>query len=239
MAEAGAGIGGSDGVEARPNRVDQRINGPGTDPAEMGLEAAKDQFNRIEVRRIGGEKPELTARRLNRLPCFGPLVHAQIVQDHHLPWSQGRDEVVTDPLGKEVSIQRSFKGDGRADPARAQGGQTGDIGSVIARDRGDQSLALGRPAMRAGQGGLGAGFVQKNQIVRRERWLLGLPAFACGGTPLGGDQTLFLRGRSIRWIARTMVPCPITRSWVVASQTRSSSIVASGTASIWSRSRRS
>jgi len=62
---------------------------------------------------------------------------------------------------------------------------------MVTGDRRNQTFALRGPTMRSGQIGLGAGFVEKDQIVRAETGLISLP----GGSPVGilfdRDQALF------------------------------------------------
>jgi hypothetical protein len=62
---------------------------------------------------------------------------------------------------------------------------------VIAGHGGNQAFAFRGASVRAGQRGLGAGFVEKDQIVRDQGRVLGLPGGPALGILFGGDQTLF------------------------------------------------
>lgn len=191
MAEAGEGILGGDGAEPDADRVHQRVRRARSDRPEVRCEATDDQLDRVDVRRGRGQEPQLTARRRDRLPCLGMLVDAQVIEEHDVPRSPCRHEVLRDPLREERAIQRPFEDDRGPDPGRTQRRKAGDVRSVIARDRGHESRPAWRPTVRARQGRLGAGLIEEHTIGRREAGLLRLPGGPVVSVAFGGDQALF------------------------------------------------
>src|SRR5712691_4615335 len=62
--------------------------------AQMRLEFAESQLDRVEVRRILRKKNPRRARSLDRLRDAGDLVHRKIVHEHDLAALEGRDKTL-------------------------------------------------------------------------------------------------------------------------------------------------
>src|SRR5262245_24088044 len=66
------------------DRVDQRINRPGSRLAPSVLEFGERLLNRRQIRRIRGQEPQLTAARADAGMHTSTLVRTQIVYHHNL-----------------------------------------------------------------------------------------------------------------------------------------------------------
>ena len=67
--------------------------------AQMRLEFAEGQFDRVEVRRILRKINQRRARSFDGLRDAGNLVHRQIVHEHDLAAFEGRDEALLHVVG--------------------------------------------------------------------------------------------------------------------------------------------
>ena len=222
-------VGEADLAQPGANRLDQGLEGGGAGAAQMALEFGEDLFNGIEVGRVGGQEMELAASGFNGRTRSGMVVDPQIVQNHGGAWSEGGDKTVLHPLGKEGTIQGPFEDPRRAHPRGSQRGQAGHVGSMVARHPPNHPLAAWGASVGAGQGGLGAGFIKKDQRF----WGIGshlLPPL-CPRLRilLGGDHGLFLSVMPSRRNVRPIVGA-LTSVAVWAHRAQCSAKVASGCA---------
>ena len=123
-------------------------------------------------------------------------------------------------------------GDGHAgaDACRRQARQQGHVAPVVAGDRAMSPLAAWRAGVPPAQRGVGARLIDKDHLCRIEGGDRRPPDGTGGGVLLGGDQTLFLRGWSIRWRVRHMVASLTCTPVAAAKAAQCSRKVASGRA---------
>lgn len=111
---------------------------------------------------------------------------AEIVEDHDVAGLQSWRQKLLD-IGKESDgIYRAVE-DGRCvDPIVAKCGEEGQRFPMAVRHFGSEPLPLRAPTVSARHVGLGPGFINKDQALRFQFPLVGLPtlAFACDVRPI-------------------------------------------------------
>ena len=89
--------------------VEQCLAGSGFETAQDGFDFGKEQFDGIEVGRVGGQELDGTPDRFNRGVGNRGMMDGQIISDHNLPRLQGGDQHLSDVHFKGALIHRAFK----------------------------------------------------------------------------------------------------------------------------------
>src|SRR5260370_41942678 len=76
--------------------------------AQMRLEFAEGEFDRVEVRRILRQINQRRARRFDRLRDAGDLVHRQTIHEHDLAAPEGWDKALLHISEKHQSVHGSL-----------------------------------------------------------------------------------------------------------------------------------
>src|SRR6516165_11862301 len=109
--------------------------------AQMRLEFAEGQFDRVEVGRILREINQHRSRRLDRLRDAGDLVHRQIVHQYRLAALERRDQALPHISEKHRPVHGALDHKWRGHSALSQGAYEGDSFPSSVRRVVDQSLA--------------------------------------------------------------------------------------------------
>lgn len=111
------------------------------------------------------------------------LVASQIVEDDDVAGRERRDEVLLDPGGEGLAIDRSVQHQGGDDPIVAQAGQEGQRLPMPERSLAHQRRATWRPAAQPRHVGLDPGFVNEDQSARVQAMLMRFPPRPLAGRP--------------------------------------------------------
>jgi len=103
------------------------------------------------------------------------LVTAKIVEDDDVAFFEGWHERLLDPVGENISIDRSVEEQRYDDAIMAQPGQEGQRLPMTVRHLVDQQLASRAPAMGTGHVGLDPGLVDEDQASRIKPMLMASP----------------------------------------------------------------
>ena len=170
-------------------------------------------FNRREIGRIRRQEQKVTASGFDRLFHTRPLMDAQIIQDHDLSWLEAGSKQLLYIDLKSGSISRSIQDEGFSHPLRRQRSDQRHDRSIVPRHLADGSLSSGSIGIQRGHRNMGAGLIDKHQILTEQ--LLGLltPSRANCIILLACSQGLFFRVQPRAALARLMlavltpIPC--------------------------------
>ena len=127
----------------------------------------------------------------------GVPVTAEVVHHDDVAWPQGGDQELLNPGEEAVGIDRSIEQARRRQTVTAQSRDEGERLTPSVRNLGDQTLAFGATAVRAGHIGLDPRLIDEIQSCRRNLALMGFPLSAppgdIGAILLTGAQALFLK----------------------------------------------
>ena len=115
---------------------------------------------------------------------------AEVVHDDDVALRQDRDENLLDIGAKAFAVDRTVDDAGRGQSVAAQRRQERQGPPSAERRLGDEALASGASAMRAGHVGLGPGLVDEDKPPRIDRRLTRLPAL----TPPGDVRPVLFGG---------------------------------------------
>ena len=151
------------------------------------LDLGEGLLDRIEVGRVLRQEEQPGAGRPERLANRLGLVTAEIVHDDDVARLQGGDEELFD-IGPEAgAVDRTFEHAGRGKLLAAQGGEEGHGVPAALGRKAPQAPALRPPAPKWRHVGSNPGLIDKDQAMRIEPVLPGLPAPAMArhiGPPL-------------------------------------------------------
>jgi len=104
-------------------------------------------------------------------------VAAKIVENDDVARRQCRNQAALHPEREGVAIDRAIEDEGRDDPVASQPGEEGERFPMPMRNPGEQGLASGRPAPRAGHVGFHPGLIDKDEPRGIKLVLMRFPAF--------------------------------------------------------------
>ena len=169
----------------RSNRLDGQTDGlleglvgAGAEATQDGLELGEGLLDRRQVRGVGRQEEQGAAARRQGLADAGGLVSAQIVEDHHLPGPQPRRQFLADVPRKGLGIHGPLNQPWFVQSVGGKCRHQRGVVAVVARHRAARALVMRRPAIEARQGGVGAAFVDKDEL----RWIELGDLLAPGGT---------------------------------------------------------
>ena len=120
MSHVMATFGRCEEAERDGDEVADLIEGAWSRGTQERFQFGEGEFNRIEVRAVGRQKPELGARRLDRLTHRRLFVSGEVVEDDHVAAPQGRREDLFDVREKRRVIDRPIEHRRRPQPLEAQ-----------------------------------------------------------------------------------------------------------------------
>ena len=142
--------------------------------AQKRFQLRKREFDRIEIRAVGRQKPKARADTFNRRLYLRLFVHRQVVEDDDIARPQGRDEHLLDVREKRGIVDWTIE-DGRCEnaiDAQSRHDRVGlpvSVGRVVA-----QSQTARAAAVAPEQIGGDAGLVNEDvatRVVQRQRVL--------------------------------------------------------------------
>ena len=101
--------------------VPERRDGAGRGPSQARLQLGKRVLDRVEVGRVGRQKPEPGTCRVDRSTDAGNLVGGQIIHHDGLAWSQGGDEHLLDIREESRAVHWPIKHHGCGQAAKPEG----------------------------------------------------------------------------------------------------------------------
>lgn len=151
------------------------VKGPGTRGPDEGFQLREGQFDRIEIRTVGRQKPELSADGFDRRTHRGLFVDGQIVEDDHIAGAERGYQDLLDVGEKRRIVDRSVEDGWGGQAIEAQRGDDGvglpmTVGRVIAQARAAQTAAV--PTQQIGRD---PAFIQKQILRHMAERLPGLP----------------------------------------------------------------
>jgi hypothetical protein len=166
--EKTTGILGRNRRERGADGVIERVVGAGLGFAPRLLQFGEGGLNGREVRRIAGQKPDLTLTSSNELcdPCA--VMDAQIIHDHELSRTQRRRENLFDVGFEGEPIGSTRNEQGRANPRKGQGGNESRVRWRVARHIAHRPLSARSPRVARREIQVAAAFVNDDDILRRD-----------------------------------------------------------------------
>ena len=136
-------------AERDGDEVADLIEGAWPRGTQERFQFGEGEFNRIKVRAVGRQKPELGARRLDRPTHLRLFVGGEVVEDDHVAASQGRREDLFDVREKRRVIDRPIEHRWRTQPLASQRRDDGVHLPMAARGVIAQARATRTPAIAA------------------------------------------------------------------------------------------
>jgi len=152
-------------------------------------------FDRIEVGRIGRQKPQPGAGGADGAPDRRAFVAAEIIHHDDVALFERGDELLLDPGAKTFAIDRTVEDAGRVKPVAAQRAEKSQRAPVAVRREAAQRLAFLPPAAQRRHVGLDPGLVDEDETPWIEPPLQRAPALALsrnvGASLLKREQRFF------------------------------------------------
>lgn len=189
-----AALGGPEPRHTRTNRLPQQLARAAARFAQEGLQRRKGVLDRIEIRTVFRQKPELRADRFDRLANRWTAVTRQVIHDHEIAGMERRDEHLLDVRAEAGAIDRPVKHRGRrqaGDAERAE--KRRRVPAPVRRVIGD-ACAVEAASIAAHEIGAHAAFIEKHESGRIESWCRHLPC-----RTRGGDVSAVVLGRAYRF----------------------------------------
>ena len=161
----------------------------------MRFEFGKGQFDRIEVRAVRRQVAKLDAPGLEQSRDALNLVRGEIVQNQRVSGLQAGKEHLLEIDQEDLGVHRAIDQKRGGDLFLTQRGQKGGTLPMAVRYRAHASFTVGTAAVQAGQLGVEAGFINKDQPRCVPTGLLSPPQgarpFNVGPVLLGGARRFF------------------------------------------------
>src|SRR5512142_2965658 len=180
-----------DEIQSLSNGILKCIPATSTYPSQKGLQFGERLLNGREIGRVGRQEQETTSSGFNGLPHARPLMNAQVIQDHDLPWFQTGSKKLFHIELKSSAIRRPIQQECGSHSLQRQGGHQCHIGSIIAGHFAVSSLSSGSIGVQRGHGNVGAGLIHKHQIRTGQVCCLFAPGSTFGFLLLAGSYGLF------------------------------------------------
>ena len=149
---------------AAPHRFDQGRLGSRFGGAQAGFDFAPHLLNRIEVRRVGRQKADRRASRLDQTEGRRTLVRGEVVQDHDIARLQRRTQDLADIGSKHLRIGRALDGHAGSRAIQPQRADPGGGLPMALGTAGVNALTPRSATAQAGQVGLGPRLVEEDQF---------------------------------------------------------------------------
>jgi hypothetical protein len=140
MADVVRAFRGREELEGDRHQRDDLVEVPGPGGAQERFQFGKREFDRIEIRTVGRQEPEVRAHGRECRADLGLLVDGEVVEDDAIARPERGHQDVLDIRAKTHVIDRAIKHRRRGEPLQAQGGNHGagfpmTAGCVIAEAR--------------------------------------------------------------------------------------------------------
>src|SRR5215212_12176201 len=106
MGDPPGGILGRDGPEGGPDGGAVVVEGPWLGAAQGGLDLREGLLDRVVVRRVGREEPELRPAGLDRRAGTVAVVDREVVGDDDLAALERRDQPMDDVAVERLAVER-------------------------------------------------------------------------------------------------------------------------------------
>src|SRR6266542_4702441 len=203
----------TDGVTCRAGDASEVGGGARRQGADMFLHQGPDRFNRIEIRRIRGQKLQRGSARFNECAYRRGVVGTQFIHEHDVAAPEAGREALAHP-GDEIRRPDALPFRRQRHPSvDAHRAEQTQIVSPVHRSRFDIFLASADPRVRSAHRQIRAGFIEKDQVPRihgahpvAERLALRGDVRAVGfQRPWAFFLNTNPNRRSARWIPETLV----------------------------------
>lgn len=143
--------------------------------SQSSFEFGEEQFDWVEIGRIGWQQPKLCTSCLDRLTDTENLMGRQVIHDDDLAWPEGWCEELLDIGDERHAIHRAVHNTGGSNAVMAETRDERRRLPVAVRDAADQALATVAASTQARHVGRGPGFIDEDQPGRIKTGLAGLP----------------------------------------------------------------
>src|SRR5204862_504241 len=160
VGEEAARVAGCHGPPGLPDGRAAGCVGPGLAAPELGLQLREALLDRVQVRRVPGQEPQLSPAGFDRRARRVAVVGAQVVGDDDLAGAQGRGQDLVDVRLERGAVQRAVQQQAGPEAVQRQGGDQGAVLAAPARDAPDGALTAWPTGVAAGQAAVAAGLVE-------------------------------------------------------------------------------
>jgi len=166
---------GREEAERDGDQVADVVKGPGSRRPDERFQFGEGQFDRIEIRAVGRQEPELGADGFDRRAHRRMFVDGEVVEHHHIARAQRRHQDLVDVGEKRRMVDRPVEHGRGPEAVEAQGRDDRvrlpmTAGRVIAEAGAAQAAAVTAQQIRGH-----AAFIQKHQLRHVAERLPGLP----------------------------------------------------------------
>ena len=172
---------GREGIEQGTDAPPRCFDGSFCGFPEQVFQLGEDLLDRIEVWAVGRQEQQARASGPDYVPDSGLLVAGQVVEDDDVAGRERGAELLFDPLGEAVAIDRLIEDEGCVDPVAAQGGDEGHRLPVAIGHFCVKPLTVGRPTPQRCHVGLGPGLIDEHETCRIRSPLILLPLLPSSG----------------------------------------------------------
>ena len=120
MSEIIAAFGQTEEPQAIGDSGPEVLDGAPPHPAQQQFQFRKPEFDRIQVRAVRRQVPEVRAARLDTLADAVDMVCAQVVHHQDVAWPQGGDEHLLEVRDLRVAVHGAIKMTGSRQPVHAE-----------------------------------------------------------------------------------------------------------------------
>lgn len=152
-------------AERDRDQLDDLVEAPRSRRAQKRFQLRKREFDRIEIRTVGRQEPEVRPDAFDRDLDFWLLVHGQVVEDHDVPWSERRHEDLLDVREKRGIVDRAIEDGRRVEAVDAQGSDDRVGLPMAARRVVAQPQSPKAPPVAAQQVGRDARFIDEDVLA--------------------------------------------------------------------------
>ena len=165
VAEEVGAFGGGEGVEDGAEPSPEGVDGAGRVVAQQRLEFAEGEFDRVHVRRIGGQVEDLRTGSGEGLADGGNLVCRQVVHDDDVARLERGCEDALDVSAEGLAVHGAVEQPGSRDAVEPEGGDEGHGFPVPERRRTLHPLAAPGTPVEAGHLSIDARFIDEDQAL--------------------------------------------------------------------------
>src|SRR5579884_551551 len=221
-------ISGSNAIQCGCNGLLERFPAASTCPPQQRLQLGKSLFDGRKVRRVRRQKQETAATSFNGVLDTRSQVNREIIQDHNLPRTQAGSKDLLHIDRKSGAISGSIQHQRWPHAGKRHRGNYGLDGTIIARHLAYRARSSRGIRVQRSHGNVGAGLVDKDQLLARQKGGLLAPGSSFRFLLLAGSYGLFFRVQPKAILARLMLAGLTLMPWDASHIWQCSSRVASG-----------
>ena len=181
MGKPAFGVIGRDGGEGVGDRLQEGGLGACFGGAQESFDLAPHQFDGVQIRRVGGQKPGLRTDGGDQSEGGFVFMGPEIVQHDDVARAQGRHEDFPHVGLEDLGVGRPFDGHAGARAVQADGGDHRGGLPMAVRTARHQTLAARGSSAQARHVCFGRRFVDEDEPARLEAALFRLPLLLSGG----------------------------------------------------------